>query len=35
VQVRLTASDIVKIMHAHTIHVAVVGVLALARLMLS
>lgn len=35
VQLHLTANDIVKIMHAHTLHVAVVGVLSLAVLMLS
>jgi hypothetical protein len=35
VQLHLTANDIVQIMHAHTFHVAVVGVLALMRLRLS
>lgn len=35
VQVHLTAADLVQIMHAHTIHLAVVGVLALIRLKLS
>jgi hypothetical protein len=30
----LTARDIVQIMHAHTLHVGVVGVLALLRLWL-
>jgi hypothetical protein len=34
VRFHLTAHDIVQIMHAHTIHVAVVGVLALLRLLL-
>jgi len=35
VQVHLTADGIVQIMQAHTIHVAVVGVLTLVRLKLS
>jgi hypothetical protein len=35
VSLHLTAHDITQIMHAHTIHVAVVGVLALARSKLS
>jgi hypothetical protein len=35
VQIHLTAHDIVQIMHAHTIDVFVVGVLALARLRMS
>jgi hypothetical protein len=35
VQIHLTANDIVQMMHAHTLHIAVVGVLALARWKLS
>jgi hypothetical protein len=35
VQVYLTANDIVQVIHAHTIHVAVAGVIALVRLKLS
>jgi hypothetical protein len=35
VQVHLTAADLVQIMHARTIHLAVAGVLTLMRLKLS
>jgi hypothetical protein len=35
VQFHLTAHDIAQIMHAHTVHIFVVGVLALVRLKLS
>jgi len=35
VELRLTASDIVKLMHAYTFHEAVVGLFALAGVALS
>lgn len=35
VQVHLTAADLVQIMHAHTLHIGVAGVLTLMRLKMS